>query len=121
MNTRFVEALIREIASRIPCAACGRRYAQSDITVLGQVESLWALKLTCRQCRSLGLVFAVVHEDGTRPILTDLTPEEWEMVQQRPALSADDVIQMYRAMETYTGDFSEILEDPLPADALTEP
>jgi hypothetical protein len=43
------------------------------------------------------------------------------MVQQRPALSADDVIQMYRAMETYTGDFSEILEDPLPADALTEP
>jgi hypothetical protein len=110
------QALVRQIAARVKCAVCGHRFALSDIQVLGNRAQVWAMRVSCRECRTQALLLAVVNGKSARPVYTDLAPDEWDRFKDRPPVSVDDVIRMHQYMQTYHGDLTEILEDPLPDD-----
>jgi hypothetical protein len=107
-------ALIREIVAHVRCAVCGHHFAASDVRVVGRTEQVWAMHINCRECRTQALLFAVIKEGGAEPIYTDLAPDEWERVKDRPPISTDDVIAVHQYMQSYDGDFSEIMDEPLP-------
>ncbi|MDE3090620.1 MAG: hypothetical protein KGJ80_14675 [Chloroflexota bacterium] len=108
------KGLIRQIVARVTCAVCGHHFAAGDIQVLGHREQIWAMQITCRECRTQALLLAVVDGKGARPVHTDLSPDEWQRVKDRPPVSVDDVIALHQYLQAYDGDFSEILEEPLP-------
>ncbi len=108
------QALIRQIVAHVRCAVCGHHYGKSDIQVVDHRDKIWAMKVSCRECRTESLLLAVTENDGMRPIYTDLLPDEWDRFIDEPALGIDDVIAVHEYLETYDGDFTDILEDPLP-------
>jgi hypothetical protein len=111
------QALVRQIAARVKCAVCGHHFGLSDIQVLGNRDKVWAMRVNCRECRTKSLLLAVVDGKSARSVYTDLAPDEWQRFKDGPPISADDVIVMHQSIQSYDGDFSEILEDPLPNEA----
>ena len=108
------QALIRQIVEHVTCAVCGHHYGKSDVQILGRREQVWAMKVQCRECRTKSLLLAVVNDTGTRPVYTDLVPDEWERFRESPPVSVDDVVRAHEYLQGYEGDFTDILEDPLP-------
>ncbi len=115
MNEKVnAQVLIRQIVAHVKCTVCGHHFGASDIQILGHREQVWAMRVNCRECRTQALLLAVVEGNATRPVYTDLAPDEWQRFKDCPPISADDVIAMHRHIQSYDGDFSEILDEPLP-------
>jgi hypothetical protein len=115
MNERVTaQELIRQIVAHVRCAVCGHHFASSDIQVLGRRERVWAMRVNCRECRTKGLLLAVLEGQSARSIYTDLEPDEWQRFKDKPPISTDDVIEFHQHISSYDGDFSEILDEPLP-------
>ena len=107
------QAVIRQIVARARCAVCGHSFSMSDIRVIGRRDNAWAMSVKCRECRTQALMLAVMSDGSTRPVYTDLTPNEWERFKTRPPISTNDVIDFYSYLDSYNGDLSEILDEPL--------
>lgn len=107
------KAVIRQIVAHARCAVCGHSFTLSDVHVIGQRDNAWAMSVKCRECRTQALMLAVVANGATHSVYTDLTPNEWKRFTARPPIAFDDVIGFYSYLDAYTGDFSEILDEPL--------
>jgi hypothetical protein len=110
----LTQAIIRQIVAHTRCAVCGHHFSINDVRVIGRRENVWAMSVSCRECRTQALLLAAMAEGAMQSLYTDLTPDEWERFRERPPVSVDDVITFHQHMRAYTGDFSEILEEPLP-------
>jgi len=108
------QALIRQIAANVTCAVCGHHFGAQDIELIGKRESIWAMRVNCRECHTKALLLAVVNHGTARQVHTDLVPEDWERFKASPRISMDDVISVHEFIQSYAGDFSDILEEPLP-------
>jgi hypothetical protein len=108
------QALIRQIVAHVTCSVCGHHFGMSDIQVVGRREQVWAMRVNCRECRTQALLLAIVNDRGTQSVFTDLTPEEWVRFRQAPIITDNDVIAIHLHLASYAGDFSEILDEPLP-------
>ena len=113
-NDTTGQALIKQIAAQITCAVCNHHLRASDIELIGKRENVWAMSIHCRECHTKALLLAVVNQGMVRPFETDLVPEDWERFKASPRISIDDVIAVHQFIQSYDGDFSEILEEPLP-------
>lgn len=115
MNSNInTQAIVRQIVARVRCAVCNHHFAMSDIQLLGKREQAWAFRVRCRECRNDALMLALVESGKTQPVYTDLAPSEWERFKDNPPITEDDVIQVHRHIQAYEGDFSELLDEPLP-------
>ena len=110
------QALIRQIAARVTCAVCAHHFGANDIELIGRRENVWAMRVRCRECQTRALLFAVVNQGKAQAVYTDLTPEDWERFRDSPPVSSDDVISVHEFIQSYAGDFTDILEEPLPDD-----
>jgi hypothetical protein len=108
------QAIVRQIVARVRCAVCKHHFGASDVQMLGKRETAWAFQVRCRECRTEALMLVLVTSRGAQPIYTDLAPSEWKRFQASPPISDDDVIEVHRYIQAYTGDFSELLDEPLP-------
>jgi hypothetical protein len=108
------QALIRQIAAHVTCTVCGHHFALKDIEFVGRRENVWAMRVNCRECRTKALLFAVVNQGSARSIYSDLAPEDWERFKDSLPISVDDVISVHEYLQAYVGDFTDILEEPLP-------
>jgi ribosomal protein S27E len=108
------QALIRQIAANVTCASCGHHFAARDIELVGKRDHVWAMRVNCRECHTKALLLAVVNQGTARSVETDLVPEDWERFKDSPAISMDDVISVHEFIQAYDGDFTDILEEPLP-------
>lgn len=108
------QAIVRQIVARVRCGVCKHHFGISDIHPLGKREHAWAFRVRCRECRTEALMLVVVTNRGAQPIYTDLAPSEWERFKASPPISDDDVIAVHRYIQSYDGDFSELLDEPLP-------
>ena len=106
--------MIEKIARRIKCTTCGRRYRPYDFSILEERGHFAVMRIVCRECHKQSVVVALVQRHKIRSVLSELEPEEWQRFHSNRPLSADDVIVMHRRMAEYNGDFTEVLEDPLP-------
>ncbi|MBM3128416.1 MAG: hypothetical protein FJ009_07230 [Chloroflexi bacterium] len=107
-------AMFREIVARVRCALCGHHFRANDIQVLGRRGNAWAMRAHCPMCRAQALLFAVVEPRAAHMLYSDLAPDEWARFKDRPPIATDDVIAFHQFIRAYDGDFSEILDEPLP-------
>lgn len=115
-NDVTAQALIRQIAANVTCAVCGHHFGAKDIELVGKRENIWAMQVNCRECHTKALLLAVVNQGTARQVDTDLVPEDWHRFKNRPPISVDDVISVHEFIQSYAGDFTDILEEPLPED-----
>lgn len=106
--------IIEKIARRLRCSSCGRRYRPLDFHIVEERASLAVMKIVCPECRKQSIVFAVVQRKRVHPIFTELEPDEWSRFRRLAPVNPDDVVDIHREMQIYTGDFSDVLEEPLP-------
>jgi hypothetical protein len=110
----ITQSLIRQIVAHTRCAACGHSFNSKNVHVIGKRDNALAMSAVCRECRTQALFLVMLGQSKPQPIYTDLTPGEWHRFQARPAISHDDVIEFYRYMDSYAGDLSEVMDEPLP-------
>jgi hypothetical protein len=108
------QALIRQISARVTCNTCGHHFGARDIEPIGKRDNVWAMRVHCRECHTKALLLAVVNQGTARPIITDLLPEDWERFKESPTITLNDVIAIHEFVQNYDGDFTDILEEPLP-------
>ena len=96
--------LLREQAKDYNCSVCGTNHSRSEIRLLGKVDSMWIVRVTCAKCdTSFKLLVAI--EDGQRAKRIRREPAARD---RRPPLGADDVIDAHEILETYEGGISAL-------------
>ncbi len=92
--------ILREQARDYDCSVCGTNHSRSEIRVLGKVDAMWIVRVTCAKCdTSFKLLVAVEDKRAAaRPV------KEAPGRERRPAMSADDVIDAHDFLETFDGD-----------------
>ncbi len=100
--------ILREQAKDYDCSVCGTNHSRSDIRVLGKVDAMWIVRVTCSKCdTSFKLLVAVEDRAAsTRPVKEGVPRE------RRPALSADDVIDAHEHLESFRGDVHALFGRP---------
>jgi len=102
---RFIKYLI----ANIKCAICEEYYEQEDVRVVSHQEGLWVMTVTCENCHTQGLIFAMVKEGEVPEIISELTPSEWAIFEKMPQISTDDVLDIHELLRDFEGDLSDLL------------
>jgi len=102
------ESIIKKLISSVKCTACGQRYAEDDVKILGHQEDLWFLGVSCSVCHTRCLAAAVIREDRAPEVITDLTKAEQEKFRDVARLTADEVLDMHNFLKDFGGDFSRL-------------
>lgn len=118
MDDRLSQTVLKEIVARLRCLVCHRRFRMSDAQIVGRRGNAWAMRVRCPMCNTQAIVFAVVTEQMAQTLYSDLTPDEWERFKDALPISIDDVIAFHRFIQSYEGDFTEIMDEPLPPEPL---
>jgi len=71
------------------------------------------LMVSCHHCQTQGIILAMVKEDEHIELLSDLTPEEWEGIQDLPPISSEDVLDVCQFLRDFDGDFVGLLTEDL--------
>ena len=101
------------MSSRVRCVFV----ALTVVLQLATIYVSWLQPIFRTQALSaagLALLFAVLTERAAQTVYSDLTPDEWTRFKDHPPISMDDVIAFHEYICAYAGDFSEILDEPLP-------
>jgi ribosomal protein L44E len=102
------ENVIKRVMASLKCSVCQQRYEPDNVTVLGQQEDLWFLKVFCPACHTQYLVAAVIKEGKAPEVITDLTEAEWDKFKNAVGLTADEVLDMHNFLKDFDGDFSRL-------------
>jgi C4-type Zn-finger protein len=102
------ESIIKKLISSVKCTACGQRYAEDDVKILGHQEDLWFLGVSCSVCHTRCLAAAVIREDRAPEVITDLTKAEQEKFRDVARLTADEVLDMHNFLKDFGGNFSRL-------------
>ena len=117
--------IIRFLVTHARCSECSARYRTEDVHVLAQSGlRVWDLAAVCPQCYTLSVVRAVVRpnrqptgpDDAAAPSApvarsddagawSELTAAESARFRDRPALGADDVLDVCEFLAGFDGDF----------------
>lgn len=103
---------IKHLITNIKCAVCRGHYEPDDIHIIDHRDELWVMAVTCGQCRTQGLIFAIIKETGEPESITELTPEEWDKFQEMYKIDADDVLDMHKFLRDFDGDFISLFQGP---------
>jgi hypothetical protein len=104
---------VRQLLENVKCVVCSEEYDEADVTIMAQQEELWMLMVSCHHCHTQGIILAMVKEDEHVELLSDLTPEEWERLQDLPPISTEDVLDVYQFLRDFDGDFGGLLTEDL--------
>jgi hypothetical protein len=99
------ESLIKRLIASIKCASCGQNYEEDHIHIIEHRDELWFLRVSCASCRTSCLVAAIIRQDATPEIVTDLTPEELKKFQDLKEIGEEDLLEMHRFLKDFNGDF----------------
>lgn len=103
---------IEYLISQIRCPVCHHRYTSDDIQVIDHMGELWLMALSCSECETRGLIFAIIRSEQTQiEPLTELTPEELACFEARGAITTDDVLNFHDLLKDYHGDMVGLLKD----------
>jgi hypothetical protein len=102
---------VRQLLENIKCVVCSEEYDEADVAIMGQQDELWMLMVSCHHCQTQGIILAMVKEDQHIQLITDLTPAELEGIQELPAISSEDVLDVYQFLRDFDGDFVGLLKE----------
>lgn len=103
---------IKHLITNIKCAVCEGRYELEDIHIIDHHDELWVMAVSCRQCHTQGLIFALIRETEETENINELTLEELTRFRKMPQLDADDVLDMHEFLRDFDGDFVSLLQGP---------
>jgi hypothetical protein len=101
---------IKHLITNIKCAVCQSHYELEDIHIIDHRDELWVMAVTCGQCRTRGLIFAIIRETEEAESVIELTPEEWDKFRKMSQIDADDVLDMHKFLRDFDGDFVSLLQ-----------
>lgn len=104
---------VRQLLENISCIVCSEEYDEEDVAIMSEHDELWMLMVSCHHCETQGIILAMLKDDEHIELLTDLTPEELETVQDLPAISGDDVLDACQFLRDFDGDFVELFKEEL--------
>jgi hypothetical protein len=108
------ESLIRHLMETVRCSVCSAGYAYENVSVLGHQDELWFLTVTCPDCRTQGLIAALVRGEPSADGAPAARPKA-EAVDPAPAaveeapldgspITEDDVADMREFLRSFHGD-----------------
>ncbi len=101
--------MVLKLISQLRCLECGRLYERKDFKLVHRWEEVWLLSANCPQCNQASHVVIFMQLDASRDLVSDLTSEELRSVQEWPAITADDVLDIHSLLDEFDGDFEELL------------
>ena len=104
---------VRQLLENIKCVVCSEEYEEDDVSIMGQQDELWMLMVLCHHCGTQGIILAMVKEDEHIELLTDLTPEELDMIYDLPAINSEDVLDVYQFLRDFDGSFLDLFKEDL--------
>ena len=105
------DSLIRHLMETVRCSVCSAGYAYENVSVLGHQDELWFLTVTCPDCRTQGLIAALVrgepsadgaalaHAPAAAPAVSEASPSG-------APITEDDVADMREFLHTFHGDLA---------------
>lgn len=102
-----IEQLIRYLVAHLKCGVCQQSYDPEDLEIIDEGSSLLVLLMTCHHCQAQGLIVALVQEQRPEP---KQVAEKSERSEVRP-ITADDVLDMHRFLDSFDGDCVALLRD----------
>ena len=113
------ESLIRHLMETVRCSVCSAGYAYENVNVLGHQDELWFLTVTCPDCRTQGLIAALVRgepcADGAAPAHSPAAsasatePAVSEAPPRGSPITEDDVADMREFLHTFHGDLATVV------------
>lgn len=103
---------IKYLITNIKCPVCQGHYEPENIHIIDHRDELWVMAVTCGQCHTRGLIFAVIRETEEAESVTDLTSEEWIKFREMSQIDIDDVLDMHEFLRDFDGDLVSLLQGP---------
>ncbi|OQY25531.1 MAG: hypothetical protein B6I34_01935 [Anaerolineaceae bacterium 4572_32.1] len=104
------QAYIKYLLSNIRCPVCHHRYSPHDILDFDHRNSLWLVALSCPECETKGLVFAIIDKKQEQTeSFTELTAGEIDLFEEREAITSNDVLDFHEFLKDYSGDIAELV------------
>jgi hypothetical protein len=101
--------LVVQLVTRLRCVECGRLYDPEDFVLVHRWQDMWVLSTRCRHCDELCHV-VVYMQLGIEPEpIIDLTPEEVEVSDTWPPITADDLLDVHAFLQEFDGDFEMLV------------
>lgn len=87
-----------DIKSLVSCPLCNNHYSSREIKILGKKEESVTLYFNCLRCKSavISAFSAGVFGITAVSMVTDLSAAEAEKSQEKRAVSADDILMIYK-------------------------
>lgn len=104
---------VRQLIANTKCVVCSAKYTENDVFIIGRQDDVWMLVVSCPLCQTQGIILAMVKEDEELELITDLTPEELDKIEDMPSIDIDDVLDVHRFLQDFDGDFGELLKGDL--------
>jgi len=92
--------ILRQQAKDYDCSVCGTNHSRSEIRVLGRVDTMWIVRVTCSKCETA--IKLLVQLDDRRALARPTTEPLGR--ERRPPMTADDVIDAHELLEGFDGD-----------------
>ena len=106
-------SLVLKLVARLRCVQCERKYDPTDFTLVHSWRDMWVLSTRCRHCNEPCHVVIFMRLDAEpapeAELVTDLTPEELEDLDQRQPITFDDVLDVHVQLEECDGDLEVLL------------
>ena len=102
------ESLIKKLMTSMKCGACEQHYEVDNIDVLGHEGNLWFLRAFCPVCQAQYLMAAVIKEDRSPMVITDLTGAELDKFSNMGVITANEILDMHTFLKNFRGDFSRL-------------
>jgi hypothetical protein len=106
-------SLVLKLVARLRCVQCERKYDPTDFTLVHSWQDMWVLSTRCRHCNEPCHVVIFMRLDAEpapeAELVTDLTPEELEDLDQRQPITFDDVLDVHVQLEECDGDLEVLL------------
>src|SRR5438309_1230861 len=94
------------LSSITRCQSCQHHYDADCVQILSRDDDFWLMMLVCPECRSRGLVAAVIKENGSPRRVSDLTDAERDRFRHAAPITTDDVLTVHEHLNHFRGDFS---------------
>ena len=102
--------LVKHVIASIPCTVCEHCYEPDNVRIVEHKGEMWIMAVTCDNCGTQGLVFAVIQEVESPEIVSELTPQERIRFRDMPQIDADDLLDVHEFLRDFDGDFVGLLE-----------
>ncbi len=103
---------LRHLIANVKCAVCHHQYEPDDIQVIERHEELWILGVTCGECQTQGLIFAIVREVPADEVQSpDYYYDEEDRILSDvlTAIKTDEVLDMHCLLRDFDGDMYDLL------------